>query len=90
MLGSDQVNNNMMCVVVDIIILIIIDIPDMPYPMNGALLSIVIIYICFKLFNGGEGAQLYHLLKTMTILLLALWYIFQRDRARFRIQKIMY
>ncbi len=56
LLKIEETNNNMMCVVVDMIILIIVDIPDLPYPFDFITLSMDIGYICYKLWNHGNGA----------------------------------
>jgi hypothetical protein len=49
LLKVEETNNNMMCVVVDMIILIVVDIPDLPYPFDFTMLSMDICYICYKL-----------------------------------------
>ena len=72
LLGEGAKNDNMVCVIVDIIILIIIDVPDLPYPFNIILFGSDIGYICFKLWNHGDGAKLYHISKTVIVLLLGL------------------
>jgi PAS domain-containing protein len=90
LLKIEETNNNMMCVVVDMIILIIVDIPDLPYPFDFIMLSMDIMFICFTLWNHGNGAQVYHLVKNVCILLLGIWYIVKREKARFKIQKILY
>ena len=90
LLKVEETNNNMMCVVVDMIILIIVDIPDLPYPFDFIMLSMDIMFICFTLWNHGNGAQVYHLVKNGCILLLGIWYIVKREKARFKIQKILY
>ena len=65
-------NDNMVCVIVDVIILIIIDVPDLPYPFNIILFGSDIGYISYKLWNHGNGAKLYHISKTVIVLLLGI------------------
>ena len=90
LLKVEETNSNMMCVVVDMIILIVVDIPDLPYPFDFIMLTMDISYICKILWNDGNGAGLYHLLKTLGILILGVWFIIKREKAQFKIQKILY
>ncbi len=90
LLKVEETNNNMMCVVVDMIILIIVDIPDLPYPCNFIMLSGDICYISYKMWNHGNGATMSNLIKNILILMMGVWYIVKREKARFKIQKILY
>ena len=85
LLKVEETNNNMMCVVVDMIILIIVDIPDLPYPFNFTLLGMDICYISYKLWNHGNGATPANLIKNILILLMGILYIIKREKARFKI-----
>jgi len=49
LLDTEEANNNVICVVVDVIILIFIDMPDLPYPYNIGLFSVDVMFIIFKL-----------------------------------------
>jgi hypothetical protein len=90
LLNSDTPNSNMECVLIDMIFLIIIDIPDLPFPFDIFLLSGDASFLLYKAWNSGHGAQSYHIVKSVFLLLLCIWYMSNRENAKFNIQKILY
>jgi len=68
-----------MMVVVDLIFMMIVDIPDLPYPLDISLLTFDGLYLCARLSMGSIGANNAHGIKTAFIILCSIWYLYKKE-----------